>query len=182
MTDLYSLYQSMKEDDIILAYRGNFSAQMMDTVFGAMESRMDGEKIELRMRRRINTILVECLQNVYRHMEATPGKTPIPPDRQAMFVVSLDARGTVQVLTGNPVRSEDVPAFRQKLDRVNALTGEELTAFYRESLDKARLSEKGGAGLGLIEIARKSGHPIEYRFDAMDASYMYFSQRVTVDF
>jgi len=181
MFDLYALYQKMKEEDILLAYRGNFSGPMLDAVFGAMDNRLDGEQVQLRLRRKINIVLVECLQNIYRHMEAAPGKEPVPADRQAMFVVGRDPSGWVHILTGNPIRINEVPELREKLERINALTPEELTRVYRDSLDKARLSEKGGAGLGLIEIARKSGHPIRYRFDSMDEEYMYFSQLVTVE-
>jgi hypothetical protein len=36
---------------------------------------------------------------------------------------------------------------------------------YRQILTEGPMSEKGGAGLGLIEMARKSGEPIQYHFE-----------------
>ncbi|MCH8330800.1 MAG: hypothetical protein IH946_05385 [Bacteroidetes bacterium] len=57
----------------------------------------------------------------------------------------------------------------------------ELNDLYRNILKHGEISESGGAGLGLIEIARKSGQHIEFNFDEVDENVSYFSLQVTVE-
>ena len=41
-------------------------------------------------------------------------------------------------------------------------------------LNNSGFSEKGGAGLGLVEMARKSGQKLEYDFEQVDENFSYF--------
>ena len=36
------------------------------------------------------------------------------------------------------------------------------------------MSKKGGAGLGFIDIARKSGNKLEYHFEKINDDYYFF--------
>ena len=51
---------------------------------------------------------------------------------------------------------------------------ESLKNLYKEALNKGSLSEKGGAGLGLIEMARKSGNKLGFEFEEINDEYSYF--------
>jgi hypothetical protein len=57
---------------------------------------------------------------------------------------------------------------------LNNFSQEELKTLGREKLKKGNLSDLGGAGLGLIEIARKSGSKIAFDFEEYDESYHHF--------
>jgi hypothetical protein len=50
------------------------------------------------------------------------------------------------------------------LEQVNSLDKDELTELYKKQIKEGRLSEKGGAGLGFIDIKRKTGRNLEYHF------------------
>jgi hypothetical protein len=64
--------------------------------------------------------------------------------------------------------------------KINLLSIEELKDYYIETLNNEAFSGKGGGGLGMIDIARKSGQKIEYTFHPVDESYSFFSLMIHV--
>jgi hypothetical protein len=51
---------------------------------------------------------------------------------------------------------------------------------YKFILNHQRLSAKGGGGLGLVDIARKSGNKLEYQFDQYNDNYFFYSLTISV--
>jgi hypothetical protein len=66
------------------------------------------------------------------------------------------------------------------LEEVNNLSPDELKEYYRQSLSETEFTEKGGAGLGIIEMARKSGHKLKYEFTKINNEYSFFSLTITI--
>ena len=84
------------------------------------------------------------------------------------------------VLTGNFMAGGEVEQFKGHLDRINALPPDQLREFYRETLADGKYSSHGGGGLGMIDIARKSGGKLEYGFVPYDKDNAFFSLNVNV--
>ena len=70
--------------------------------------------------------------------------------------------------------------MKKRIDKVNSLTREELRRFYREILDNEQISDKGGADLGMIDMARKSGEKLSYNFEKIDNDLSFFDLLVKV--
>jgi len=51
---------------------------------------------------------------------------------------------------------------------------------YKFILNHQRLSAKGGGGLGLVDIARKSGNKLEYQFYSYNDNYSFYSLTISV--
>jgi len=67
------------------------------------------------------------------------------------------------------------------LMRINRSTHEEIKELYKFILNHQRISEKGGGGLGLVDIARKTGNKLEYTFRPYDDRYSFFYLDLMVD-
>jgi len=78
------------------------------------------------------------------------------------------------------MRASDVPVLRDKLNLVNGMEKEELKAYYKQVLSEGNMSEKGTAGLGMIDIARKSGEKLEYDFLDINDTTSFFSLTVKI--
>ena len=52
---------------------------------------------------------------------------------------------------------------------------------YRKQIREGKLSDKGGAGLGLIDIARKIGEPLNYQFLQLDEKNYFFILKVEIN-
>jgi hypothetical protein len=181
MLDVYSLYNKAKDDRVILSFRGNVTEEFMGAVFLIMESKMDGDPPQQRIRKKVNNILVECLQNVFHHMDEMAPEDGDEDQRAAIFMVCMDAENKYSILTGNHILNGNVEKLRAKIDRVNAMTQDQLKAYHREALSNSELSSKGGAGLGMIDMARKSGNRLEYDFQPVNDRLSFFSLAIKIE-
>jgi len=181
MFSVYELYKKSKEADIVLSFRGNVTEDFMASVFLIMESKMEGDAQQQRLRKKVNNILVECLQNLYHHMDESDGEDQPEDKRSAIFLVCRDPINRYSIVTGNHILNSNVEKLKGKIDKVNAMTVEELKAYYREALGNSEFSAKGGAGLGMIEMARKSGNRLEYHFDPVNDTMSFFSLIIKID-
>jgi len=66
------------------------------------------------------------------------------------------------------VSAVHVRELEEKLTRINRSTPEEIKELYKEILNHQEITEKGLGGLGLLDIARKTGHRIDIRFRKYD--------------
>ena len=85
------------------------------------------------------------------------------------------------VTTGNVIPVSSINDLKVKLDEINNLETNEIRNVYRQMLSTAEFSNKGGAGLGLIEMAKKTGNKLDYDFVTLDDEYSYFILSKTVD-
>lgn len=187
MPDIYSIYQNMEKDDIILSFKGDITQDLLSSVYQIMESRLDSGEENLKRKKKFYHILVECLQNVYHHMEAMKeehhtGEDDMDAERErtAIFMIAKGEENSYRIVTGNFILNDKAIDLHQKLDKISAMTPDELRAYYLETLNTTELSDKGGAGLGMIDIARKSGHRLDYHFHKVSDHYSFFSLGVVV--
>jgi hypothetical protein len=69
------------------------------------------------------------------------------------------------IITGNFIQSKNVEKLEEKIMRINRSTHEEIKELYKFILNHQRISEKGGGGLGLVDISRKTGKKLGYIFN-----------------
>ncbi len=155
--DFHAVYQQMKSQRLHYVYHGVFSEQLNDLILSFSESRLEPAARSSKIKKKVYHIMVESLQNITRHRDEKA------MDMYSGFMIQR-MNGGFYVTTANMVENENVSALREKLEKVNSLDRDELKAYYKELLTKGDFSEKGGAGLGLIDIARKSGNKLEFRF------------------
>ncbi|MCZ8214613.1 MAG: SiaB family protein kinase, partial [Cyclobacteriaceae bacterium] len=84
------------------------------------------------------------------------------------------------IMTGNPIKKTATADLKRKLDDLNQLDKEGLKEMYKEIIKNTQISEKGGAGLGFVDMARKSGEKLEFDFPEMNADYNFFCLKVNV--
>jgi hypothetical protein len=78
------------------------------------------------------------------------------------------------VTTGNAVDNSKIADLKRLLEQVNSLEKDELTELYKKQIKEGRLSDKGGAGLGFIDIKRKTGRNLEYHFLPINEQTSFF--------
>ena len=79
-----------------------------------------------------------------------------------------------KIITGNFVHAENIEKLEEKIKRINRSSHEEIKELYKFILNHQRISAKGGGGLGLVDIARKTGNKLEYTFKEYNDKYSFF--------
>ncbi len=168
---VFKLFEDIQRNKLDYIYRGLFTQSITDNILMLTEACMNGADEDAKIKKRVFTILVEGLQNVTRHQEMD-GEIATS-DQSGIFIIQN--QGThYYITTGNPILKTGIPALTRQLDKINSLSPDDLKIFYKEVLNDNIISNKGGAGLGLIEMARKSGNKLDYGFSDINSNYSYF--------
>ena len=61
-----------------------------------------------------------------------------------------------------------------------SIVKEELKDYYKQVLNNGEMSLKGGGGLGMIDIARKTGQKLHYNFQNIDNKVSFFSLNIKI--
>tara|TARA_B100000809_G_scaffold93609_1_gene92218 strand:+ start:1404 stop:1916 length:513 start_codon:yes stop_codon:yes gene_type:complete len=168
----------MEKGNIMLSFKGEVTSDLLTSILQIMESKMETLEEPPKIKKKVYNILVECLQNLYHHLDDDDFKTRVN-EKSALFMIrKLD--GEYSIMTGNFIASENVEMMQGRLDRINDMDKDQLKVYYKEVLNNGEMSAKGGGGLGMIDIARKSGKKLEYNFDRIDEEYSFFSLNIKV--
>ena len=168
----------MKHNDIMLSFKGDVTSEMLTSMLQIMEAKLDNLGEPSKMKRKVYNVLVECLQNLYHHRDEMK-LIGIDEESAAIFMIGRNDKG-YNIVTGNYILTERVESLKGKIDHVNSLDKDGLKTLYKEVLNNDERSQKGGGGLGIIDIARKSGQNLVYDFMEVDKRYSFFSLYINI--
>ena len=127
-------------------------------------------------------VLVECLQNLYHHIDDFDKDNFLDASgnkKSAIFSISRN-EDAYNIVTGNFIYTKNVEEVSKKIDHINSLDRDQLKAYYKEVLNNGVLSKKGGGGLGLIDIARRSGSKLDYNIREINEGFSFFTLTVKI--
>ncbi len=169
---VYDFYRSMKAHEITLVYEGEITHQITKAFTSLTESNMAKEEESNTVQKKVFHVMVECLQNISKHAD-TFGSDDYLFAGRGIFMVSKGKKD-YHVTTGNVIENRKIEELTDMLEEINSLDKEGLKQLYKKQMREGRLSEKGGAGLGFIDIARKTGNKLEYHFLPIDETSSFF--------
>jgi hypothetical protein len=171
----------MERKNIMLSFRGEMTDELLGAILNVMETKLSKVENCLKARKRVFNVLVECMQNLYHHNENTKtAEEGIEQVPSGIVMVAENEEG-YSVVTGNIVTSVSAQLLGEKLRQVNNMSRDELKMHYQKILANGKRSDKGGGGLGIIDIARKSGKPLQYGFVPYGKVNQFFSLNVIVN-
>ncbi len=124
--------------------------------------------------------MIESLENImkYRECPSLTGEN----DLAFVPLFTVIKEGDRYFINScNSLEYDKMEPLEKRLVYLNNLTVQGIKDYYKETITNGQFSQKGGAGLGLIEMAKISGNKIEYMFQQVNERYVNFSLRITVD-
>lgn len=158
----------------MFVYRGVITNENSVPLLMLLEKEMENSEFGFVGRKRLFMFVLESLQNVSRHSDQKKHAD------MSIVVYSKTGNGYT-VTTGNVLPCDKITDLKSKLDEINNLQTDEIRNVYRQMLTTAEFSTKGGAGLGLIEMAKKTGNKLDYDFVPLDEDFSYFILSKTVN-
>lgn len=155
------------------------TSELLTTILQIMESKMEHLEEKPKVKKKVFNILVECLQNLYHHIDQEDVVHVQNEEKTALLMIAKSP-DNYQITTGNYMKTEEVAELEEKIKLVNSMDKAELKAYYKQVLSEGKMSAKGTAGLGMIDIARKSGQPLEYEFMNINDKTTFFSLGVKI--
>lgn len=173
MKYIYDLHQAMLAQNLILVYEGEITQEITKSVLAMAERNMDSTGEESNIKRKVFNIMVECLQNIVKHSDE------IQPHKSAIFMIGRQEEEYI-ITSGNPMKKENVDDLKERLNKINSLDKDGLKSLYKDIIKNTQISDKGGAGLGFVDMARKSGRKLEYDFFDLDDNCTFFCLKSTI--
>lgn len=150
------LYYVFEKDDIIINYIGKFEDHKLIPITDIIKIYSEDDPILMMNKQKVSYLIIEAFQNVIRY-----SKTKKNND----FFSFRKIEENYFITTQNKIDNESLFELKNRIDNLNLKTQEELKEIYRYTLTNNEFSNQGGAGLGFIEMLRKSKQKIEYFFE-----------------
>lgn len=178
--NIENYFSDQPKDNIILFYKGNVDSDVINHVLDSVEEKMVAVNDNPKLRKKVYNVLVESLQNLYHHVDRVPADFEEQVDKYGLLLVRKVETG-YKIVTGNFVQKENIEKLEEKIKRINRSSHEEIKELYKFILNHQRISAKGGGGLGLVDIARKTGNKLDYAFVEYNDVYSFFYLDILVN-
>ena len=171
-----NLEKLMTDNSIYMIWSGHITSDIGEEVISFNETKLMEEFIDTAVRRKVFSVLVETIENVAKY-----GVDKRSEELFGMPVVILKLEGQdYQLTTGNLIKNEEVKILKDKIDTINRYDKEGLKKFYQKSLSEQTVESERTGNMGLIDMARKSGTKLHYKFDEVNDTFSYFNLSVTI--
>ncbi|MBF36366.1 MAG: hypothetical protein CL838_04175 [Crocinitomicaceae bacterium] len=157
--------RELKNDLISLYYAGKFSDQFTDLMI-QLTQHEEHEDIK----NNLSYLMVEVFQNIVRYKKDEKSKYEI------FGLRSIE--DNLHIFSSNVVDVSSYSLLKEKLQNINEKEPDDLKKLYLEILKAGVFGEKGGAGLGLLQMARRSSNPIQYDFSAINNDAKLFQYQL----
>lgn len=178
---VHDWYKKKNYGEILFAYEGSISTDSINSVLSSIEAKLYETNVKVAVVRKVFNIVIESLQNLYHHIDDAPEDDNKMDKRFGIFVVSK-SENSFKISSGNFIKVEKKKLLKDRMDQVNSLDKFERKSLYRYVLGNEEFTEKGGGGLGLIDIARRTGNRLEYKFHDYNTEYFFFSLDIKLSF
>jgi hypothetical protein len=171
-------YALIEKESILFEYEGGVDKQVLLQTLPAIEDILEVLEVSRQNKRKIVNIAIETLQNLqlhsYENGQRDYGLSPL-------FVVAKSDE-FITITIGNLVAQAERAVLEDKILKINSLNEEEVKYLYGVIMKQTvvKFSTKGGAGLGLIDMKKKSGNELRFSFQDVDETVSYFSLKVSV--
>jgi hypothetical protein len=173
----------LADSNIAVIYSGPIWAGGIDDMAELLQKRLDCEDMPLNASQSVFSIFVEQMNNMLmysaekehfsienKHLETSKG----------VFILGKQGK-TFFVQSGNVMKNSSVEMLKGRIDYLNTLDKKELRQYYKEQMKAENDNlESQGAGLGLIEIARRATSKIDYEFTPHGNGLSYFTMYVII--
>jgi hypothetical protein len=181
--ELFDVRSILRKRGIIFAYSGYVTETVLSGVGEAIKQKLALDDADTKTLRSVFAVFVEQMQNMIRYSaEKVPNSAAEPPLIEMRYgVLTIGREGDDYVVhAGNLVARSDVEPLRERLSQIRDMNKEELRALHKERLRLGPEEGSKGAGLGLMEIARRASKPIEFDFTDVDDKHAFFTIMASV--
>lgn len=178
MGNVIDKYVLLDNQKILLEHNGSVDREILLEILPKIEATVDNQGAKKAIKRKIVNIAIEALQNLQLHAYPISNNSNRP---EPYFGLTTDG-SHLCIIIGNLIGASEQSVLQDKLEKINSLSEDELKYLYGVIMKQTvvKFSTKGGAGLGLIDMKKKSGNNLVYSFQEADTETRYFCLKVTV--
>ena len=167
----------LKNDGVYYTFSGYFTQSNIEEIGDVLKTKIEEETNDIGFSLKVFSIFVEQVQNILFHSSEIARKN----NGVDGIIVIGRKDNQFYIYCGNTINLESKESLIKQIDGLNNMTKKEIKIHYKKQLKKQPTNMQRGAGLGLIEIARRSSVPIEYDFKEVDDNNYFFAIGVSIN-
>ena len=169
----------MPSGGILLKYQGAMTEEVIHPLLMVVQHRLECIEPDINLQKKVYSIMMECAQNIYLHADSTSGNGKLDT---SLSHLSLESnKEGYSIISANFVCNGKRTDLINILENINNLkTPQELKNLYNNVMINKSFSSKGGGGLGLIDVARKTTGKLNYTFDNLINDYSFFTLHIEI--
>lgn len=176
--DLLAMREHYHRQRIMLCFNGPISRSLIEEIGNALRNYLAAEQAQPSAAMDVFAVYIEMTQNI-RHYATRMNYAE--QDASATVAIARDEDDRYVVSAGNLVEREDGRRLVEWVEGLAGLDKVQLKAAYKEQLRKPRDGDSAsGAGLGLLDIARKSSTPLHASLREQADGRAFFSLRAVI--
>jgi len=171
-----------KDLNISIYYNGPLWDDGIKGIAEMVKTSLVSEDLSSGASKAIFSVFVEQTTNMIMHSAEKELYTRLDTEEVSTGMLALGNKGNAYFIqTGNAIASSSAEFIKNKIDHLNTLDKKELRQYQKEKMRSENDNpDSKGAGLGLIEIARRVTAPIEYTLEPIDENLTYFTLYVEI--
>lgn len=164
---------------LVILYEGEVNHDIIKSILLTLESYFENSNIQRQAQKKVFNVVVECIQNIEKHTISLASVNYFFTKRGSILL--LENEENIEIYSGNLVNQEQKSSLLKKEIQIKDKTREELREAYKQQLLEGAISNKGGAGLGFLDMARKSNNNIEFYFFNTQSNLEYFIYKIIIN-
>lgn len=178
--DLFELRSTFARSHVLTCFNGPFSHGLVEEFGAALRHHLESREAERSAVLDVFAVYVELAQNVRNYL-ASQGFAPGPPYHPDCAIISiLSDDGRYAVGAGNVALRLDAARLEGRIAELNGLDRATLRQRYKAQLRVPHPSGSPGAGLGLLEVARRAAPPIGFNRTLLTDDWDFISILVRI--
>ena len=182
--DIRAYNTMLGQSNVNVIYSGPIWSGGIDGIAEMLQRKLDFDAVPLRASQSVFSVFVEQMNNMLMYsaekelfVKDGDGENGAP---RGIFVLGVSDKHYF-VHTGNVVTDSSAAILKTKIDHINTLDKQSLRQYYKDRVRQDNPNPQSrGAGLGLIEIARRAAGKIEYEFTPHGDGLQYFTMYVVI--
>lgn len=178
-------YGKMLESyNISVIYSGPIWANGIDGIAEMLLRRLELDNTSLNTSQFVFSIFVEQMNNILMYSAEKELKSLTEGEQhdvsKGIFILGVQDKNYF-IQCGNVVTDSSAEILKTRIDYLNTLDKKELRKYYKQRMSEENSNpESKGAGIGLIEIARRASGLIEYDLEPYGEGLQYFTMYVSI--
>ncbi len=173
---MLELKELLKKKGVIFSFSGTVSQKVLTNIAGAIEEELASmNEIDNKTIRSILVIFVELMQNIMSYSKEKTEQTGSIYESLGIALIGYSkSNNKYYVGSANFISPDQEHVLRERIDRLNQLDHQGIKELYKELRRSGRDKHERGAGLGFLEMAKKSSEPFEYTITPINSEESFF--------
>ncbi|CQR73634.1 hypothetical protein SOV_31310 [Sporomusa ovata DSM 2662] len=178
--NLIELQKVLQNYGVLITFSGRFTQEVIEELGDAVKKYLETDATSLNVTYNVFSVFIEQTQNI-KNYSMKKDSSPLGEQiaNSGVVVIGKSDMGYF-VSSGNLVATQDVKPLIDQLEEIKQQDKAGLRKMYKEQLKKELPEGSTTAGLGLIDMARKSSQHLTYSIVRVDEKVHFFSLQVRV--